>query len=111
MGASEGDAAAVGTSDGDGAGAADPTLPRRLRARRLKVVGIGLTALLLPVLLWGLVIPRTDVTVTVWFNEGMLNAINVDSKVSNGGTLVLQGLEVSVEVFNASDRSKANLTH
>src|SRR3972149_1208987 len=101
MGASERDAAAVGTSDGDGAGAADPTLPRRLRARRLKVVGIGLS-LLLPVLLWGLVIPRTDVTVTVWFNEGMLNAINVDSKVSNAGTLVLQGLEVSVEVFNAS---------
>ncbi len=80
-----------------------PTLRRRLRQRRSRtaaVLVLSLAVIVAAVLL----IPRTDVTITVWYNEGLLNAINVDTKISNDGTTTLTGVTVHIQVFNASDK-------
>ena len=85
----------------------DPTLRRRLRQRRTKAALILLAVIALPLVLWVFVIPRTDVTITVWYNEGLLNAINVDTKIVNDGTTTLGGVSVHIQVFNDTDRLMA----
>jgi hypothetical protein len=65
-----------------------------------KAVAIGvLVGLVLPVLLYGFVIPRADVTVRTWFNEGFLNAMTVDAKVINDGTVQVSNLDINISVM------------
>lgn len=58
-----------------------------------------LVGLVLPVFLYGFVIPRSDVTVRTWFNEGLLNAITVDTKVLNDGTVEVRNLDINISVL------------
>jgi hypothetical protein len=65
-----------------------------------KAVAVGvLVGLVLPALLYGFVIPRADVTVRTWFNEGFLNAMTVDAKVINSGTVEVSNLDINISVM------------
>ena len=62
------------------------------------VVGL-LVCLVLPAVLYGFIIPRADVTVRTWFNEGLLNSITVDAKVINDGTVEVSNLDLNISVM------------
>jgi len=65
-----------------------------------KAVAVGvLVGLVLPAILYGFVIPRADVTVRTWFNEGLLNAMTVDAKVINDGTVEVSNLDINISVM------------
>jgi|GEM_PF-4968865 len=65
-----------------------------------KAVAVAvLVGLVLPAVLYGFVIPRADVTVRTWFNEGFLNAITVDAKVLNDGTVEVRNLDINISVM------------
>jgi hypothetical protein len=63
------------------------------------VAVVVLVGLVLPALLYGFVIPRADVTVRTWFNEGLLNAMTVDTKVINDGTVEVTNLDINISVM------------
>jgi hypothetical protein len=58
-----------------------------------------LVGLVLPAVLYGFVIPRADVTVRTWFNEGLLNAMTVDTKVMNDGSVEVRNIDVNISVM------------
>jgi hypothetical protein len=65
------------------------------RARRAIVL---LLVLLVGLSSWYWVIPRTDALLTVQYHEGLFNAIDIDARVDNRGTVALVSLHVELVV-------------
>ena len=76
---------------------------KRRRGRLMGAVLIVLVVVLIP-LLYFVAIPRTDLTLKVYYNESMLNQINVDSELRNGGTVAVDGLVLEISVVNSTDQ-------
>jgi len=81
----------------------DTASVKRRRGRLMGAVLIVLVVVLIP-LLYFVVIPRTDLTLKVYYNESMLNQINVDSELRNGGTVAVDGLVLEISVVNSTDQ-------
>ena len=75
----------------------------RMSQGRRRLAIIGIVALILVPLLYFLVIPRTEVVITVQYSEGFQNAIYVDAKAENRGTRPVDGMTVKISVVNDSD--------
>ncbi len=79
---------------------------RRRRARRRAAL-LALLLALAPPLLYLTVIPRTELTLSLFYNEGILNQINVDAELRNAGTLEARGVELRIEVVSSRDEEMA----
>jgi hypothetical protein len=76
-----------------------------------KAIAVGVILfLVLPVLLYGLVIPRADVTVKTWYYEGFQNSIVIDAKVQNHGTVDIKGLDLNISVLKVVDDVEVYIT-
>lgn len=75
----------------------------RMSQGRRRLAIIGIVALILVPLLYFLVIPRTEVVITVQYSEGFQNAIYLDAKAENRGTRPVDGMAVKISVVNDSD--------
>jgi len=76
-----------------------------------KAIAVGVVLfLVLPVLLYGLVIPRADVTIKTWYYEGFQNSIVVDAKVQNHGTVDIKGLDLNISVLKVIDDIEVYIT-
>ena len=74
---------------------------RRKRRRNIAIV-IVLVAILVPALYF-FVIPRTEVNVRVFYNESLLNQINIDPQITNTGTNEATAVTLRISVVNATD--------
>ncbi len=69
-------------------------------SRNLALIALVAVLILVGVpLLYLYVVPRPEATVRVWYQEGVLNTISVDTKVRNSGSRPLEGLIVTVSVI------------
>ena len=75
----------------------------RMSQGRRRLAIIGIVALILIPLLYFLVIPRTEVVITVQYAEGFQNAIYIDAKAENRGSRPVDGLTVKISVVNETD--------
>jgi len=76
-----------------------------------KAITIGVVLfLVLPVLLYGLVIPRADVTIKTWYYEGFQNSIVVDAKIQNHGTVDIKGLDLNISILKVTDGVEIYIT-
>jgi hypothetical protein len=83
------------------------TVPvKKRRGKLMLVVAVVLVVVLIP-LVYFVVIPRTDLTLKVSYNESVLNQINVDSELRNGGTVAVEDLTVEISVVNTTDQEMA----
>lgn len=76
---------------------------KRRRGKLMLAVAAVLVVVLIP-LLYFVVIPRTELTLKVYYNESVLNQINVDSELRNGGTVAVDDLTLEISVVNSSDQ-------
>ncbi|MEM4728238.1 MAG: hypothetical protein QXH42_00550 [Thermoplasmata archaeon] len=74
-----------------------------LKKRRRRAVALVALLIVLPPLLYFVVIPRTELKVRVFYNEGVLNRINIDPELRNAGTLALERVILRVEVVDSKD--------
>ncbi|MGQ9583457.1 MAG: hypothetical protein ACUVV6_08115 [Thermoplasmatota archaeon] len=79
---------------------------KRRKNRRRAALLILLLALA-PPLLYLTVIPRTELILRVFYNEGVLNQINVDPELRNAGTLEVGGVELELAVLSSRDEEMA----
>jgi len=77
-------------------------LKRRRRGRRNIALVIALVVILIPAL-YLFVIPRTEVNVRVFYNESVLNNINIDPQITNTGTNEATALTLTIAVVNSTD--------
>jgi len=77
-------------------------LKMRRRGRRRIALVIALVVILIPAL-YLFVIPRTEVSVRIFYNESVLNNINVDTQISNTGTNEAGSLILTIAVVNSTD--------
>jgi hypothetical protein len=75
---------------------------KRRKGRRWIAIVIVLVVLLIPALYF-LIIPRTDVSVRVFYNESVLNQINVDPQIINTGTNEVESVTLRISVVNSTD--------
>jgi hypothetical protein len=75
---------------------------KRRKSRRRIAIVIVLIVILIPALYF-LVIPRTDVSVRVFYNESVLNQINVDPQIINTGTNEVESVTLRISVVNSTD--------
>jgi len=87
--------------EAEDAGEAAPVKKRR--GRLMLAVAIILVVVLIP-MLYFVVIPRTELTLKVYYNESVLNQINVDSELRNGGTVAVDDLTLEISVVNSTDQ-------
>lgn len=76
---------------------------RRWSGHRKAALLIVSVIIIIP-LLYSFVIPRTELSVKVYYNESVLNQINIDPEIRNGGTNELTALTLRVAVVNSTDR-------
>ncbi len=77
-------------------------LQKRRKGRRRIALVIVLVAILIPALYF-FVIPRTEVNVRVFYNESVLNQINIDPQITNTGTNEATAVTLRIEVVNSTD--------
>jgi len=75
---------------------------RRWSGRRKAALLIVSVIIIIP-LLYFFVIPRTELSVKVYYNESVLNQINIDPEIRNSGTNELTALTLRVAVVNSTD--------
>lgn len=76
-----------------------------------KAIAVGAVLfLILPVVLYGLVIPRADVTIKTWYFEGFQNSIVVDAKIQNHGTVDITGLDLNISVMKVVEGVEVYIT-
>lgn len=73
------------------------------KGRRRIALAIALVIILIPVL-YIFVIPRTEVSVRVFYNESVLNRINIDPQITNTGTNEATDVTLTIAVVNSTDR-------
>ena len=101
--------ASVGAADGSSGNAGgttartDPDARRRRRRRRRAVWLVVVIVIIIP-LLYFFVIPRTELAVKVYYNESMLNQINVATELRNSGTAEVSDIDLDVTVVNSTDQ-------
>jgi hypothetical protein len=71
--------------------------------RKLKLAAAVLLVIVLIPLLYFVIIPRTELTLKVFYNESLLNQINVDSELRNGGTVSADDISLEISVVNSTD--------
>lgn len=82
-------------------------LPVKKRGRgRMLVVAVVAVLVLIP-LLYFVVIPRTELTLKIYYNESLLNQINVDAELRNGGTVSVDDVALEISVVNSTDQEQA----
>ena len=69
-----------------------------------------LLVLVLPAVLYGIAIPRMDVTVRTWYYEGFMSSITVDAKVLNDGTVEVTNLDINISVLKVQGSYDVYLT-
>lgn len=77
-------------------------LRKKRRGRRRIALVIALVVILIPALYF-FVIPRTELSVRVFYNESVLNNINVDPQITNTGTNEAESLTLTIAVVNSTD--------
>ncbi len=79
--------------------------PARKRGggRRRIAMAVAIVIILIPVLYF-FVIPRTDVNVRIFYNESVLNRINIDPQLTNPGTNEATAVTLTIAVVNSTDR-------
>ena len=81
-------------------------LPVKKRGRgRMLAVVVVVVAVLIP-LLYFLVVPRTELTLKVYYNESLLNQINVDPELRNDGTVAVENVVLEISVVNSTDQQQ-----
>jgi hypothetical protein len=90
-------------ADGDGRGEAAEVAPVKKGRTRLKMAAAVLLVVIIIPLLYFVIIPRTELTLKVSYNESLLNQINVDPELRNGGTVGISGLVLNITVVNSTD--------
>ena len=83
---------------------AEAAAPVKKRRGRLMLVVAVVLVVVLILLLYYVVIPRTELTLKVYYNESVLNQINVDSELRNGGTVAVDDLTLEISVVNSTDQ-------
>jgi hypothetical protein len=86
---------------GNGEPSGEKRTARRRRNRRM-ALAVVLVIILIP-LLYVFVIPRTEVSVRVFYNESMLNRIFVDPEIANTGTNEVSAVTLRIAVVNSTD--------
>ena len=105
-GEGEGEGKGEGRGEGEGESEGREARRRRRRSRKRLALAVVLVIILVP-LLYLFVIPRTDVSVRVFYNESVLNQINVDAQISNTGTNEATDVTLTVTVVNSTDAEMA----
>jgi len=77
-------------------------LRKKRRGRRRIALVTALVVILIPALYF-FVIPRTELSVRVFYNESVLNNINVDPQITNTGTNEAESLTLTIAVVNSTD--------
>jgi len=77
-------------------------LRKRRKRRRNMAILIVLVIILIPALYF-LVIPRTELSVRVFYNESVLNQINIDPQIANSGTNEATAVTLKIAVVNETD--------
>ena len=76
---------------------------RRKVVRRRKVAVAVALLIIIPAVLYFGVVPRTELTLKVRYNEGILNQINIASELRNTGTIDAGSIKLELSVSNRSD--------
>ena len=71
--------------------------------RKIKIAAAVILVVILIPLLYFVIIPRTELTLKVYYNESLLNQINVDPELRNGGTVSVDDLTLKISVLNSTD--------
>lgn len=88
-----------------------PRPKKKFKWTAKRAIAVGVIAfLILPVLLYGLVIPRVDITVKTWYSEGFQNSIIVDSKFKNDGTVEVRNMDLTITLMKEIDGVEVYLT-
>lgn len=107
-GAGEGEGNGEGEHRGEGEVESEGREARRRRRRSRKRIALAVVLVIILVpLLYLFVIPRTDVSVRVFYNESVLNQINIDAQITNTGTNEATGVTLTVAVVNSTDAEMA----
>jgi hypothetical protein len=77
-------------------------LKKRRRGRQRIALVVALVVILIPAL-YLFVIPRTEISVRVFYNESVLNQINVDPQITNSGTNEATAVTLTIAVVNSTD--------
>ena len=77
--------------------------PVKKGRRKLKLAAAVVLVIVLVPLLYFVVIPRTELTLKIYYNESLLNQINVDSELRNGGTVGVDDITLEISVVNFTD--------
>jgi hypothetical protein len=80
---------------------------RNLVKRRNIAIGVALL-IIIPAILYVGVIPRTEFTVKVRYNEGLLNQINIATELRNTGTIDAGSIKLEVSIVNSTDMEMGN---
>lgn len=72
------------------------------KERALVAMTVAVVVIVVFAVLWYYVIPRADLFVRTVYHEGSNNAIHVNSKVKNQGTVDIEGLTITIVVTNGT---------
>jgi hypothetical protein len=81
---------------------------RRKLVKRRKIALCIALLIIIPAVLYIGVIPRTELTVKVRYNEGLLNQINIAAELRNTGTIDAGSIKLEVSVVNSTDMEMGN---
>jgi hypothetical protein len=77
--------------------------PVKKSRRKLKLAAAVVMVIIVVPLLYFVIIPRTELSLKIYYNESVMNQINFDTELRNGGTVPIDDITLEISVVNSTD--------